>query len=64
MRRSSVWAVVAMVNTAAMTIFCWHQVPLVLVSLGGAAVDGIPGLTDDPTHVGLARGAPALAGWS
>ena len=57
MRRPAVWAVVAMINAAAMTIFCWHQVPLVLVSLGGAAVDGLPGLTDDPTHVGwiLAR---------
>lgn len=52
MRRSSVWAVVAMVNAAAMTIFCWHQVPLVLVSLGGAAIDGVPGLTDDPNNLG------------
>ena len=52
MRRPSVWALVALVNTAAMTIFCWHQVPLVLVSLGGAALDGVPGLTDDPNHVG------------
>jgi len=50
MRRTSLWALVAAVNIAALTIFCWHQVPLVLVSLAGAALDGVQGLNDKPTY--------------
>lgn len=52
MRRPGVWAPVAMINLTAMTIFCWHQVPLVLLSAGGAALDGVPGLNDAPTSAG------------
>jgi hypothetical protein len=52
MRRTSLWALVAVVNATAMTIFCWHQVPLILVSLGGAALDGLAGLNDTPEDVG------------
>ncbi|GAA4987731.1 acyltransferase family protein [Actinopolymorpha pittospori] len=52
MRRPRVWAAVAVVNLSAMTIFCWHQVPMVLVSLGGgAALGGVPGLTTPPVDV-------------
>lgn len=52
MRRPRVWAAVAIVNLGAMTIFCWHQVPMVLVSLGGgAAFGGVPGLTTPPVDL-------------
>ncbi len=45
------WAGVAVVNLSAMTIFCWHQVPMVLVSMAGASVGDVPGLTAAPDSV-------------
>lgn len=53
-RRRGLWAGTALVNLSAMTIFCWHQVPLVLVSLAGGAVGGagVAGLTATPDSVG------------
>ena len=66
MRRPGPWAGVAAVNLAAMTIFCWHQVPMVLVSLAGkTAIGAVPGLTTSPDQVSwvLARVAwlPVMA---
>ncbi|MGH3490998.1 MAG: acyltransferase family protein [Actinopolymorphaceae bacterium] len=57
LRAPGLWAGVAVVNLAAMTIFCWHQVPMVLVSMGGAVSGEIPGLTAAPEDLGwvLAR---------
>jgi hypothetical protein len=57
LRAPGLWAGVAVVNLAAMTIFCWHQVPMVLVSMGGAVGGEIPGLTAAPEDLGwvLAR---------
>jgi hypothetical protein len=59
------WAGVAVVNLSAMTIFCWHQVPMLLVSMAGAAAGDVPGLTADPDSLGwvLARVAwlPVMA---
>ncbi|MGW0230220.1 acyltransferase family protein [Actinopolymorpha singaporensis] len=66
MRRPGLWAGVAAVNLAAMTIFCWHQVPMVLVSLAGkSAIGAVPGLTTSPDQLSwvLARVAwlPVMA---
>lgn len=53
-RRRGLWAGTALVNLSAMTIFCWHQVPLVLVSLAGGALGGagVAGLTATPDSLG------------
>ncbi|GAA2754714.1 acyltransferase family protein [Actinopolymorpha rutila] len=52
MRRPGLWAGVAAVNLSAMTIFCWHQVPMVLVSLAGkSAIGAVPGLTTSPDQL-------------
>ncbi|WP_020576082.1 acyltransferase family protein [Actinopolymorpha alba] len=51
LRRPGLWAGVALVNLSAMTIFCWHQVPMVLVSMAGAAVGDVAGLTTAPTDL-------------
>ncbi len=49
MRRSrNLWAAVAMVNLAAMSIFCWHHVAMFAVSFTGARAGVVPGLTDAP----------------
>ncbi|PRY00997.1 acyltransferase family protein [Allonocardiopsis opalescens] len=45
------WAAVALANLSAMTLFCWHQTALVAVSLFGAALGGLPGLTDPPADL-------------
>ena len=57
LRRPGLWAGVALVNLSAMTIFCWHQVPMVLVSMGGAFAGDVAGLTTPPVDLGwlLAR---------
>ncbi len=57
LRRPSLWAAVALVNLSAMTIFCWHQVPMLLVSMAGSVTGDVPGLTTNPADVGwlLAR---------
>lgn len=46
LRRPKVWAGAVVINLSALTILCWHQVPLVLVSMAGGAVGGLPGLND------------------
>lgn len=53
LRRPYLWAAVATLNLAAMSIFCWHQTALVTVSAVGAAVGGgLPALTTMPEGVG------------
>jgi peptidoglycan/LPS O-acetylase OafA/YrhL len=49
LRRPRLWAGVVVVNLSAMTIFCWHQIPLVLVSMVGGFAGGLPGLNELPT---------------
>ncbi|MCO8273792.1 acyltransferase [Actinoplanes sp. TRM 88003] len=49
LRRPVVWAPVALLNLAAMTLFCWHQSALLLVTFGGLLVGPLPGLLDAPT---------------
>ena len=48
-RRRGLWAAVASVNVVAMTVFCWHQVPLVLAGIAGAELGGLPGLNNHRT---------------
>lgn len=49
LHRPRLWAGVVVVNLSAMTIFCWHQIPLVLVSMAGGFAGGLPGLNELPT---------------
>ncbi|MBB4944073.1 peptidoglycan/LPS O-acetylase OafA/YrhL [Streptosporangium album] len=66
LRRPAAWAVVALVNLSAMTIFLWHQTALIAVTAIGLLADGpLTGLhtvPDDPGWL-LARLAwlPAFA---
>jgi hypothetical protein len=48
MRRPVAWAVVAVANLSAMTVFCWHQTALMLVTLAGLGAGTLPGLHDAP----------------
>jgi Acyltransferase family len=48
MRRPLAWAVVAMVNLSAMTLFLWHETALVTVSCLGMLFGRIPGLLTAP----------------
>jgi hypothetical protein len=49
MRRPVAWAVVAMVNLSAMTLFCWHETALVAVSSLGMLAGKVPGLLTAPS---------------
>jgi hypothetical protein len=42
MRRPMAWAAVALANLSAMTMFCWHQTALMLVTLAGPAPGRCP----------------------
>jgi hypothetical protein len=48
------WAAVALMNLAAMTLFCWHQVALMALSTAALQVapGGLPGLHDSPASLG------------
>lgn len=48
LRRPAVWAPVALLNLTAMTVYCWHQSALLLVSLAGQPAGRLPGLLDTP----------------
>ncbi|GAB2608592.1 membrane protein [Paractinoplanes abujensis] len=48
LRRPAVWAPVVLLNLAAMTLFCWHQSALLLVTAGGLLAGPLPGLHDAP----------------
>ncbi|SCF58955.1 acyltransferase [Streptomyces sp. Ncost-T10-10d] len=58
LQRPAVWAVVAMVNLSAMTIFLWHQTAMIAVTATGLLAGGtLPGLHTVPDASGwvLAR---------
>ncbi|MFJ6016755.1 acyltransferase [Streptomyces sp. NPDC092952] len=58
LRRPALWAVVAVLNLSAMTVFLWHQTAMIAVTaLGLAAGTPLPGLHTPPDHPGwvLAR---------
>jgi len=48
MRRPVAWAVVAMINLSAMTLFLWHETALVTVSSLGLLAGRVPGLLTAP----------------
>lgn len=48
LRRPAVWAPVAALNLTAMTVYCWHQTALLLVSFAGLTAGVLPGLLDAP----------------
>ncbi|HEY3503967.1 MAG TPA: acyltransferase [Actinocatenispora sp.] len=48
LRRPLAWAPVAALNLVAMTVFCWHQTALLVVSFGGLVAGRVPGLLDEP----------------
>src|SRR5215469_9899212 len=50
MRRPVAWAVVAMANLSAMTLFLWHQTAFLAVTMGGLLIGRLPGLHTAPVH--------------
>ncbi|MCF2129751.1 acyltransferase [Strepomyces sp. STD 3.1] len=48
MRRPVAWAVVALVNLSAMTIFLWHQTALMATTAGSLLLGRLPGLHTRP----------------
>jgi hypothetical protein len=51
MRRPLAWAVVALANLSAMTLFLWHQTAFITVSSAGLLAGRVPGLLTAPTGV-------------
>jgi voltage-gated potassium channel Kch len=49
LRRPAAWAPVVALNLVAMTVFCWHQTALLLVTFAGLLTGRPPGLLDAPT---------------
>lgn len=62
LRRPALWTGVAMINLAALTIFCWHQIALLTLSGGMLALvpGGVPGLHGVPMDLGWVA---CRAGW-
>ncbi|MEV0839740.1 acyltransferase [Actinocatenispora sera] len=54
LRRPAAWAPIAVLNLAAMTVFCWHQSALLAVSLAGLPFGQVPGLLSPPAGDWLA----------
>jgi fucose 4-O-acetylase-like acetyltransferase len=48
MRRPLAWAVIALVNLSAMTLFLWHQTAFITVSSVGLLIGRVPGLLTAP----------------
>ncbi|MFE2292926.1 acyltransferase [Streptomyces sp. NPDC059452] len=59
LRRPAAWAVVALVNVSAMTVFLWHQTAMIVVTMSALLLAGgpLPGLHSAPDGPGwvLAR---------
>ncbi|GLY00212.1 MULTISPECIES: acyltransferase [Actinoplanes] len=49
LERPLIGAPVAALNRHALTVFCWHQTALLLVTSAGAVAGTLPGLLDTPT---------------
>ncbi|GAA4605443.1 hypothetical protein BJY16_005394 [Actinoplanes octamycinicus] len=49
LRHPKLWLPVVVLNLAAMTLFCWHQTALLLVSFASLPAGPLPGLLDAPT---------------
>lgn len=50
MRRPAAWAVVAMVNLSAMTLYLWHQTAFITVTSAGLLAGRVPGLVTAPSN--------------
>jgi hypothetical protein len=48
MRRPGLWAVVALANASAMTIFLWHQTALTVTAVTALRFGDVPGLLSTP----------------
>jgi hypothetical protein len=48
LRRPVIWVPVVVLNLGAMTVYCWHQTALLLVTFAGLPVGRLPGLHDTP----------------
>ncbi|MBO3741907.1 acyltransferase family protein [Actinoplanes flavus] len=48
LRRPALGTPVAVLNRSAMTVYCWHQSALLLVTFGGLLAGPLPGLSDPP----------------
>ena len=44
-----VWTPISALNHSAMTVYCWHQTALLLVSFAGLPLGRLPGLLDEPS---------------
>lgn len=51
LRRPAVWAPIAMLNLGAMTLYCWHQTALLVVTFAALPFGTPPGLLDAPTGI-------------
>jgi hypothetical protein len=49
--RGAAWAAVVLANLSAMTLFCWHQTAMLVVTLTGLAAGRLPGLHTAPDHL-------------
>ncbi|WP_436777906.1 acyltransferase family protein [Yinghuangia sp. YIM S09857] len=49
-RRPGLWAVVALANLSAMTVFLWHQTAMMTVTVSLRAAGALPGLHTAPDH--------------
>ncbi|WP_275422591.1 acyltransferase family protein [Actinocatenispora thailandica] len=47
--RPAAWAPIAGLNRAAMTVYCWHQSALLLVTFAAVPLGRLPGLLDRPS---------------
>ncbi|WP_068922945.1 acyltransferase family protein [Planobispora rosea] len=52
MRRPRLWAVVALVNLSAMTIFLWHLTAAAVTALAALRFGAVPGLLTPPARLG------------
>ncbi|GGL25016.1 acyltransferase family protein [Planomonospora parontospora] len=52
MRRPRLWAVTALVNLSAMTIFLWHQTALSVTAVAALRFGNVPGLLSSPSDPG------------
>ncbi|MFD1046788.1 hypothetical protein ACFQ1S_15140, partial [Kibdelosporangium lantanae] len=58
--RPAIWAPTAAVNRVVLTLFCWHQSALLLVTFTGLLAGGPMGLLDVPTGTWLWHRLPWL----
>ncbi|WP_267717218.1 acyltransferase family protein [Streptomyces sp. CoH17] len=60
LKRPALWAPVAVINLAAMTILCWHQTAMLAAAVPASYFGEIPGLTTPPDTAGW---VPARLAW-